>query len=80
MQFEYRGFNIECAAVPGDGGYAGNASIWRVLTDSDEPFNSGALRAFPTTLQAINYARVWAEMRCDAQLDTARPVAILRKR
>ena len=80
MQFEYRGFSIDCAAVLGDGGYAGSASISRVSNNSDEPFDSGALRAFPTALQAINYARVWAEMRCDTQLDTARPVAVLRRR
>ena len=80
MQFEYRGFNIECAAVPGDGNYAGSVSVWRVSNGGDDPFNSCTSKPFPTPLQAINYARVWAEIWCDSQLDMARPAAILRRR
>ncbi len=80
MRFEYRGFNIECAALLGGAGFAGRASVWRVSNDRDEPFESGTLKLFPTSLQAINYARVWAEIWCDTQLDTARPVAILKRR
>jgi hypothetical protein len=69
MQFEYRGFNIECATEAG-GGFVGSVTISRLQNDADEDkaFESGSLKSFPTRLQAIGYARIWAEIWCDEQL------------
>jgi hypothetical protein len=74
MQFQYRGFKIECTAQAQDNGYIGNATVWFECTRDDERtlFESGSLKSFPTSLRAIDYARVWAEMWCDEQLDLVR--------
>ena len=73
MHFEYRGFNIECSATDGGAGFTGIATIYRPLANGvdREVFTSGSLRSFPTFLQAVDYARVWAEIWCDAQLTPA---------
>jgi hypothetical protein len=70
MQFEYRGFNIECATEASGASFVGSVTISRLQNDDDEgeTFNSGYLKSFPTRLQAIGYARIWAEMWCDEQL------------
>jgi hypothetical protein len=45
-------------------------TISRLQNDADEDkaFESGSLKSFPTRLQAIGYARIWAEIWCDEQL------------
>ncbi|MDB5789511.1 MAG: hypothetical protein JWQ50_9426 [Caballeronia mineralivorans] len=70
MHFEYRGFNIECSATDGGAGFIGLATIYQASADGEDRkvFTSDSPRAFPTQLQAVDDARVWAEMWCDRQL------------
>ena len=69
MQFEHRGFTIECSVEVVGLDYVGQAVISRLATDEEKgkAFMSDSLRAFPTQAQAIGYARFWAEMWCDEQ-------------
>jgi hypothetical protein len=69
MQFEHRGFSIECSVEVVGLDYVGEAAISRLATDEvrGHAFMSGSLRSFPTRAQAIGYARFWAEMWCDEQ-------------
>ena len=73
MHFEYRGFNIECSATDGGAGFVGIATIYQASVDGEDRkvFTSGLLRSFPTFLQAVDDARVWAEIWCDGQLTPA---------
>jgi len=70
MHFEYRGFEIECATTVGGAGFIGIVTIWHAPADDEnhKVFTSDSPRSFPTQLQAVDYARVWAEMWCDEQL------------
>jgi hypothetical protein len=70
MHFEYRGFNIECSATDGGAGFIGLATIYQASADGEDRkvFTSDSPRSFPTQLQAVDDARVWAEMWCDRQL------------
>jgi hypothetical protein len=69
MQFQYRGFNIECSVDSAGVNYVGQVVISRlaIRDDQGKAFQSGSLQAFPTRDQAIGYARFWAEMWCDEQ-------------
>jgi hypothetical protein len=69
MQFEHRGFSIECSVEVVGLDYVGQAVISRLAADEVQgnAFISGSLRSFPTPAQAIGYARFWAEMWCDEQ-------------
>ena len=68
MQFEHRGFSIECSVEVVGLDYVGQAVISRLATDEQgKAFMSGSLRSFPAQAQAIGYARFWAEMWCDEQ-------------
>jgi hypothetical protein len=69
MQFEHRGFTIECSVEVVGLDFVGQAVISRLATDEEKgkAFMSGPLRAFPTQAQAIGYARFWAEIWCDEQ-------------
>jgi hypothetical protein len=69
MLFEHRGFSIECSVEVVGPDYTGQAVISRLVTDEGKAFMSGPLRSFPTQAQAIGYARFWAEMWCDEQLN-----------
>jgi hypothetical protein len=73
MHFEYRGFKIECATTVGGAGFIGIATIWQALADNEDRkvFTSDSLRSFPTPLQAVDHARVWAEIWCDERLTPA---------
>jgi hypothetical protein len=73
MLFEYRGFNIECATTLGSDGFVASATIWQAPAANIDrvEFTSGSLMSFSTQLQAVDYARVWAEMWCDEQLTPA---------
>jgi hypothetical protein len=73
MHFEYRGFKIECATTDGGAGFIGIATIYQPSADGEDRkvFTSGSLRSFPTHLQAVDFARVRAEIWCDAQLTPA---------
>jgi hypothetical protein len=81
MHFEYRGFNIECSATDGGAGFVGIATIYQASADGEDRkvFTSGLLRSFPTFLQAVDYARVWAEIWCDGQLTPAWAATVPRK-
>jgi hypothetical protein len=70
MHFEYRGFKIEGATTDGGAGFIGIATIYQPSADGGDRkmFTSGSLTSFPTHLQAVNFARVWAEIWCDGQL------------
>ena len=70
MHFEFRGFNIECATTVGGAGFIGTVTVWQTPADDEhrKVFTSDSPRSFPTQLQAVDYARVWAEMWCDEQL------------
>ena len=67
MLFQHRAFNIECSATEGGAGFIGHAIIWRVPLDALplDAFRSGDLSPFPTHVQAIGFARFWAEIWCD---------------
>jgi hypothetical protein len=69
MQFQHRGFTIECSVDTAGVSYVGQVVISRLAPDMENAraFRSGSLRAFPTRTQAIGYARFWAEMWCDEQ-------------
>jgi hypothetical protein len=69
MQFQHRGFNIECSVDNSGINFVGQVVISRLMAEEDygEAFKSGSLQAFPTRAQAIGYARFWAEMWCDEQ-------------
>jgi hypothetical protein len=81
VQFEYRGFNIECSATVEAVGFFASVTVSRTPTGGAEgqTFSSGVLKSFPTQLQAIHYARVWCEMWCDAQLNPAPSKSVLAK-
>jgi hypothetical protein len=70
MHFEYRGFKIECATTAGGAGFIGTVTIWQATADDEgrKVFTCDSPGSFPTQLQAVDYARVWAEMWCDEQL------------
>jgi hypothetical protein len=70
MHFDYRGFEIECVTTGVGAGFIGTVTIWQVHpADEDRKvFTSNSPGWFPTQLQAIDHARVWSEMWCDAQL------------
>jgi len=70
MHFEYRGFKIECATTAGGAGFIGTVTIWQATADDEgrKVFPCDSPGSFPTQLQAVDYARVWAEMWCDKQL------------
>ena len=70
MHFEYRGFEIECATAAGGAGFIGTVTIWQAPPEDEDlkVFTSYMPQSFPTQLQAIDHARVWSEMWCDAQL------------
>jgi hypothetical protein len=70
MHFEYRGFNIECAAAARDAGFIGIATVWHAPGDC-KVLTSSAPQAFATKLQAIDYVRFLAEIRVDEQLTPA---------
>ena len=67
MRFQHRMFNIECSATDGVVGFIGEAIIWRAPPDAkpEGAFRSGNLSSFPTYVQAIGFARFWAEIWCD---------------
>jgi hypothetical protein len=69
MQFEHRGFSIECSVEVVGLDYVGQAVISRLSIDEEQgkAFLSGPLRPFPTQAQAIGYARYWAGIWCDEQ-------------
>jgi len=67
MHFQHRGFSIECTTSRVGPKFVGEATISRLSTgDEDErPFKSGYLTSFQSEGQALEYARLWAEMWCD---------------
>lgn len=70
MHFEYRGFEIEVATAVGGIGFIGTVTIWPALPADErlKVYTSDSPGSFPTRLQAVDCARVWAEMWCDERL------------
>jgi hypothetical protein len=70
MHFEYRGFKIERFTTDGGAGFIGLATIYQASPDGEDRkvFTSDSPRSFPTQLKAVDYARLRAEIWCDAQL------------
>jgi len=64
MDFEYQGFLIQCATTAGGAGFIGIVTICQAAADEErrKVFVSVSPRSFTTQLQAIDHARVWAEM------------------
>ena len=64
MHFEYRGFEIECATAAGGADFIGTVGIWQAPHEYEDlkVFTSDSPGSFPTQLQAVDCARVWAEM------------------
>jgi hypothetical protein len=84
MDFEYRGFLIQCATVVGGAGFIGTVTIWSAPADDEvrKAFTSDSPGSFLTQLQAVDCARLWAEMWCDDQLTpewAARHVPVQRR-
>jgi hypothetical protein len=64
MQFEHRGFSVECPVEVVGLDHVGRAVITRLATDEEQgkAFMSRRLRSFPAQAQATGYARFRAEM------------------
>jgi hypothetical protein len=70
MDFEYRGFLIQCATAVGGAGLIGTVTIWQTLADDEriKVFASESPTSFPTQREAIDHARAWGEMLCNQWL------------
>jgi hypothetical protein len=68
--FQYRGFEIDVATAVGGDGFIGTVTIWQAPPANErlEVFTSDSPGSFPARLQAVDCARVWAEIWCDEQL------------